>query len=62
MIKGWAKRTLKPEQHEMNGACTLAQMLLTDERVDALSKHCVKEYIAQLQARTDLLLNTKEVC
>lgn len=58
----WQKLTLKPAQHEMNGACTLANMLLNDERVDALSKHCIKEHIANLQARTDLLLNTKVVC
>lgn len=62
LIKSWQKRLLPPEQHEMNGACNLAALLLNDNRLDELSKYCVKEHIAQLQAKTDLLLNTKMVC
>jgi len=55
----WAKHTLKPEQHEMNGAMCLANLLLNDPRVDALSRYAINEHIAKLQHNTDILLQTK---
>lgn len=56
---GWAKRTLPPEQHEMNGAMELCQRLLGDERVDALSREVAKQHLADMQQRRDLLCNTR---
>lgn len=55
----WSNLTLKPPQHEMNGAMKLAQCLLADDRVDALSKYAINEHLANMQARTDILLQTK---
>lgn len=58
----WAKHTLKPEQHELNGATHLAAALLNDQRVDALSRYAIQEHLAAMQQRVDALLNTKVVC
>lgn len=58
----WATNTLKPEQHEINGACELAKRLIEDGRFDQYGQALIKSYLAQMQRECDFKLNTKVVC
>lgn len=58
----WQSYTLKPAQHEMNGACELARRLIEDGRFGENGQRLIELYLAQMQRECDYKLNTKVVC
>ena len=50
----WRKQIVKPERIEIRGATMLANKILEDGRVDALSRVAVKEILKEMEEKLEM--------